>query len=320
MQVLAGTYTQGTDSEGIYAVDFHSETGHLGEPELVIATINPSWLLRSENRLVVANEHGNADGGGEISVFDYDAGKVAERQRFQSQGADPCHLAISSTRLAVANYSGGTVGLFEWQDEHAGEPVATLMPERTGNHPRQKTPHPHGVYFFGPELRVPDLGGDCVYRFDAGSGRQIGRVDVPDGAGPRHLSPDGAFLVNELDNTVMAVGQDGGGESVSALPAGFSGVSSAGEIQQFGEKLYVSNRGHDSIAVIGKTPELEVLQHRESGGRHPRHFLIAAGGKFVLVANKDSNSILSIALREDGLLGDIVSEIYCPSPVHLLPV
>jgi 6-phosphogluconolactonase len=319
MELLAGTYTRGTESQGIYRFDFDPDSGALSAPELLIESDNPSWLLRWGNGLVAVNEHGDERGEGGICVFQANGDGYELTQQVRSGGADPCHLALSADRLAVANYTGGTVALFEWAGGRIGRQVALFQPDRTGRHPRQASPHPHGVYFFSDELRVPDLGGDCIYRLDARTGVLTGRTDIHADAGPRHLSADGNYLVNELDNTVVSLAdlsEQGG--CVSTLPASFSGRSSTAEIQLHGGKLYVSNRGHDSIAVIEMKPALAVVQHRASGGRHPRHFLVTPDGRHLLVANRDTSNLLSIRIAPDGTLGETVAETDCPAPVHLL--
>ncbi|MGD8828993.1 MAG: beta-propeller fold lactonase family protein, partial [Pseudomonadales bacterium] len=189
----------------------------------------------------------------------------------------------------------------------------------TGPHPRQRAPHPHGVYFIGSELWIPDLGGDCIHRHDPGDGRPLGRIDVSPGAGPRHLTAAGDYLINELDNTVQAIDGDRPGRArVSTLPEASRTPSIAAEIQSHRGCLYVSNRGHDSIAVLTTSPELAVVQHVPSGGRHPRHFLVTPDGGHLIVANRDSHNLVAIALDIQGRLVEPVAEVACPSPVHLL--
>ncbi len=318
MELLAGTYTRGTDSNGIYRCTFNPDTGVLSTPALLIECANPSWVLRWRHGLIAVNEHGDAGGEGEISLFQIDDTGVEEIQRVGSGGADPCHLALQGNRLAVANYSGGTVALFEWTADRIGQRIGLFRPDRKGPHPQQASAHPHGVYFHAEELWVPDLGGDCVYRLDPADGTVRGHIDIPAGSGPRHLSPDRAFVVNELNNTVIALDGDTPVAILSTLPPDFYSRSSTAEIQAHGDLLYVSNRGHDSIAVLATRPALAARQHRASGGRHPRHFLISPDGRYLLVANRDSDNIVSIEIAADGSLGEIRSEISCPAPVHLL--
>ncbi|MGE0624111.1 MAG: lactonase family protein [Pseudomonadales bacterium] len=318
MRLLIGTYTHGTTSEGIYTLMLDRETGRLSEPELFVRTENPSWMLSDGARLLVANEHGNADGSGEISLFGLAAGRAREIGRLSSQGADPCHLALAAGRLAVTNYTGGSVALFDWRPQGTPELLAVFRPERTGPHPRQARPHPHGACFVDDELWIADLGGDCIYRLDARTAEPRGRIDVPAGTGPRHLTPDGRYLVGELESTVLPILGRTAGPPIASLPDTFTGRSIAAEIAAHGNRLYVSNRGHDSITVIETSPVPRVLQHRSSGGRHPRHFLVTPDGRYLLVANKDSNSVLAMVLTADGRIGETTDRVSCPSPVQLL--
>ena len=61
-----------------------------------------------------------------------------------------------------------------------------------------------------------------------------------------------------------------------------------------GRFLYVSNRGHDSIALFAIDPHTGSLRFVEttgSGGRMPRSFGIVPGGRFLVAANQDSANV-----------------------------
>jgi 6-phosphogluconolactonase (cycloisomerase 2 family) len=86
--------------------------------------------------------------------------------------------------------------------------------------------------------------------------------------------------------------------------------------------VYASNRGHDSIAVFAhdeKTGALAFIQHAPCGGKTPRHFKIAPGGKWLLCAHQDSDSI-SVLPRDPltGRLGAASDTVTSPSPICLL--
>ena len=85
---------------------------------------------------------------------------------------------------------------------------------------------------------------------------------LPPGSGPRHLAfhPRAPYVyVNgETDSTVSALSFNAQAgtlstfQTVSTLPDGFSGTNTTAEIQvdPAGRFVYVSNRGHDSIAIL----------------------------------------------------------------------
>jgi 6-phosphogluconolactonase len=59
--------------------------------------------------------------------------------------------------------------------------------------------------------------------------------------------------------------------------------------------VYVSNRGHDSIASFGidsESGKLRPLGNVSTGGRNPRNFAIDPTGTRLYAANQDSDTIV----------------------------
>jgi 6-phosphogluconolactonase len=254
-------------------------------------------------------------------------------------GADPCHAALAADgrRLAVANYSSGSVALFTL--DRAGRPVSEaqrIAHEGSGpNRDRQAGPHAHWVGFSagGTQLHSVDLGADAVFLHRLGTG---GAVDTSiayrteAGAGPRHLARHPklpiAYLVTELANTVTVLRAHPDGKftalaTLSTLPKGFTGTSFAAHIavNAAGTRLYISNRGHDSIAVyaIQRDGGLTPLQHAGSGGHWPRLFLLREADGEMLVANERSGNIARLPLGRDGRLGAAAKGLALPGVVFL---
>jgi 6-phosphogluconolactonase len=182
-----------------------------------------------------------------------------------------------------------------------------------------------------------DLGLDklLVRRFDAATG-SLTPADPPfvamdPGAGPRHVAfaPSGEFVyaVNELASTVTVLAyQPGPGtlrrvQTVPTLPPGFSGNNWGAEIvaDAKGRSLYVSNRGHDSIAVFGMHPDdgtLQPLQWVPSGGTTPRHFAMDPTGQWLLLANQGSDTVDLLRIDStSGLLTPTDRSLAVASPV-----
>jgi 6-phosphogluconolactonase len=344
--VFVGTYTDG-ESRGIYRLRFDDRTGALGLEGLAAATTSPSFLTTDpKGRLLLAvnEDDRTAPGEGGVSSFAVEAGTGALRFLSQqpSGGAWPCHLVLEARgRFAlVANY-GGSVTVLPLSAEGLLSPVvARADPEGRGPHARQEGSHAHGVYLDAAQRRllVPDLGLDkvLVYAFDAAHGR-LAPADPPaaalgPGAGPRHLawSPDGRFLhaVNELDSTVTTFAWDGrrleSRGTVRTLPDDFRGESSTAEIAAHpnGRFLYVSNRGHDSLAVFAVDPATGSLRRTAvapAGGKTPRHFALSPSGRFLLAAHQDSNTV--VVFRIDPATGGLAAvgdPVRVPRPVCLL--
>ena len=346
--VLVGTYTDKTESNGIYAFDFDPSTGKLTPKGLAAETSNPSWLAVHPNGkwVYAANESGKQSA---ISAFSVDpaSGKLTLLNQLPSEGEDPCYLSFdkSGKYLFVANYTSGTVAVFPiLNDGKLGAPTSVVKDSgHLGpNKERQEGPHAHWIQP-SPDNRfvlVADLGLDeiLVYRFNPANG-SIARNEpafakVAPGAGPRHgmFSFDGkfVFVVSELNSTVTTFSYDqgrgslNGPQATSMLPNDFHGRNDAAEIglHPSGRGLYASNRGHDSIAVFriddlkGTLTSVGIFP---TGGKEPRHFAVDPTGWFVLAENQYSNSI--VVFKVDVPKGDLVqiSETRnIPSPVCLV--
>jgi 6-phosphogluconolactonase len=86
---------------------------------------------------------------------------------------------------------------------------------------------------------------------------------------------------------------------LSTLPPGFDHPSLAAEVRvdPAGTTVYVSNRGHDSIASFTFSDgTLDVLTIVPSRGRGPRNFALHPVGDSLVVANQYSNLVSRFAI------------------------
>jgi 6-phosphogluconolactonase len=297
---LVGTYTNKTESKGIYAYEFDAETGKLTAKGLAAETPDPSFVAVHPNGKFVyaVNESGKQSA---VSAFALDAqsGKLTLLNQLPALGEDPCYVTFDKTGkyVLIANYTSGNVAVFPiLADGKLGEHTALLTD--TGvvgpNKKRQEGPHAHwiGLSARNRFAYVADLGLDrvLIYNFDAAKGT-LARGDAPSsdtkagaakpndafsvslspGMGPRHVafSPDGDFIyvLGELQSTVTVFANDAREtyremQRISALPEGFSGRNDAAEIalHPSGRWLFTSNRGHDTIAVFAVDPQKGTLR------------------------------------------------------------
>ena len=157
----------------------------------------------------------------------------------------------------------------------------------------------------------------------------LDRTKTHPGAGPRHFAfgKDGrfAYVNNELDNTVVAYAVDETGpltalQTLSTLPEGFSGTSHTAEIavHPSGRWLYVSNRGHDSLAVFGieKDGTLVPVEIKAPGLKEPRGFEIDPSGRWLVVGGQNSDELLSLPIDpQTGRLGEVAGRAKMSKPV-----
>ncbi len=345
-----GTYTTKTESKGIYAYEFDSDTGKLTPKGVAAETPDPSWVAvhPSGKYVYAANEAGKASA---VSAFAIDpkSGKLKLLNQIPSLGEDPCYLSFakSAKYVLVANYSSGTIAVFPiLADGRLGEHTAFVKDQgATGpNKERQEAPHAHWIGVTPGNLFafVADLGLDeiMMYRFDGNTGSLVPHepafATLDPGAGPRHvaLHPSGRFVyvMNELKSTVTVFSSAAQKKNqpylvpqqqISALPKNFTGRNDAAEVAVHpnGRFLYASNRGHDSIAVFAiddgrgtLTPVADV----PTGGNEPRHFAIDPSGNYLLAENQLSNNIVVFRINPaTGGLTPTGQVVEVPSPVNL---
>jgi 6-phosphogluconolactonase len=308
-----GTYTRTGASKGIYSARLDGDTGALTGVELVAEPTDPAWLALSPDKKVLYTIHGSAAQAIAFRV-DRATGKLTRIPSEASPAASPpSHLAVDATgrTLLAANYRDGFVAAIPIRADGSLGNANTIAHEGKGTHPtRQEKPHVHSVTL-SPDNRfviVADLGLDRVfsYALDANAAKLTPAnppfVTTLAGAGPRHFkfAPDGrrAFVINELNNTITAFDYDAARgaltakQSISTLPAGFTGSNTTAEIRVHpsGRFVYGSNRGHDSIAVfaIDAAGTLSVVEVVKTGGQNPRNFALSPDGKWLVCGHQDT--------------------------------
>ena len=347
--LYVGTYTESTRSEGIYLIRMDRRSGQLRRIGAVAAGPNPSFLAIHPNRRVLYAVNELEKGAVSAFAIARDTGALTRLNQQPSEGGAPCYVSLDrSGRVAlVANYAGGSVALLAIQPDGALAPAAQVV-QHAGTGPnaeRQAAPHAHCI-LADPSNRfvlAADLGADhvFVYRLDL-DGTSLRHVEGGDavmrpGAGPRHLAFHPTlplvFVANELDSTVATLRFDAGRGTLSPLdarstiPAGWGGTGTNYpadiHVASSGRTLYVSNRGHNSIAVFSvaaSTGEgaLVLDQTISTEGDWPRNFSLDPTGRWLLVANQRSDSVVVLGRDPDnGSLTPTRQRIAIPSPVCL---
>jgi 6-phosphogluconolactonase len=349
--LYVGTYTDGGRSDGIYLVRMDRRSGKLRQVGSVDAGANPSFLAIHPNGRVLyaVNELEEYKGRptGAVSTFAIarDTGALTRLNEQPSEGGAPCYVSAdrSGRVVLVANYVGGSIAVLPIQANGALATPAHVV-QHTGKGPnaeRQEAPHAHCI-LPDPSNRfalAADLGVDrvFVYRLDF-DGKSLHHVEGGDavmrpGAGPRHIAFHPTlplvFVANELDCTVATLRFDAERGALSpldtrsTLPAGWTGTNYPADIHvaSTGRTLYVSNRGHNSIAVFSiaeSTGALVLDQVVSTEGDWPRNFSLDPTGRWLLVANQRSNSIVVFGRDpNNGRLTPTRERIAIPSPVCL---
>jgi 6-phosphogluconolactonase len=346
-RVYISTYTE-KGRDGIYLAELDSLTGDLRLIRIVAAVKKASFFALHPTRHYLYStcevDDFRDSKGGAVSAFRIDlaTGSLTLLNCQSSGGEGPHYLSVDreGKNALVANYHGGSVAVLPIRaDGTLGAATSTVLHHGSSvDKNRQTGPHPHAIDVDSTNgfAFVADLGLDKVlmYRFDAATGTLVpnnpSALASSPGAGPRHIAfhPSGkwAYVINELDSTINALGYDSKTgilrlmDTLSTLPVDAKEENITGEvvIHPNGKFLYGSNRGHDSIAVFGidqTTGRLNSLGHCPAGGRSPRNFNIDPSGRFLLSANLDSDSITVLQIDPvSGKLSRTAHEIKVPQP------
>lgn len=312
---LVGTYTQGTKSEGIYSLIL-SDKGKLESIKLLAKTDNPSYLAFSPDKKYVyaANETGKESA---VSAFRFD--KENESLTFLNSlpvTGNPCHLSCSDKHVITANYSGGSISVFErGKDGLLSEKVQEIVqPKKNFGNNHFGMSNVHQV-LFSPDssfLMVTNLGSDHVYTYvyhpDSANNvlEEKYQIKVQKGSGPRHLvfTRNGRYLylVQELNGgiTVFSATKDGKLNIIqeTTLITDRTKKFAAAEIALSPDEkfLYASDRIETNNITCFKVSKengtLSFVEQVYTDGVNPRFFTLTNDGKYIIVGNQQTNNIV----------------------------
>ena len=343
LHFYVGTYAaqQGVASggQGIYPLSFNRahRTWALGTPDPIAQNVSFGVYSPRHKLYYLLDEQAD----GKVGIYARGDNTWEKRRSVSSRGDSPCYAALDAHEqvLAMANYNTGDVVFYAL--DKGGLPIEpAIIRQNAGSGPnkdRQAGPHAHCVKFAPDQTAIysVDLGTDqvLVYAFDAAAGK-IGDARValqaPGGVGPRHLAfhPNGrnAYVVCEIGNCVLALELQADGtftlvQQISSLPADFTAHSQAAHLvlNARGDRLYMSNRGHNSVGVfaIDDTGRLSLLQVSPTLGDWPRFFLMLEAEKQLLVAHQNSGDLVAFDIQPDGTLSPTGQKLSVPIPVFI---
>ena len=310
---------------------------------------SPSFLeIHPSGRYLYAvNREGTKDHPewGSVNAYAIDAntGKLTFLNSKPSMGAGPCHVNLdyNGQWLFVSNYRSGNLSLYSILLEgYIGDLKDVVQHYGSGvNEQRQENPHIHSIkpcpgsrYILAADLGIDEL---KEYKLDPVTGELYPTghpIVTKPGSGPRHFtfhpSADYVYIAEELSSTVSVYAFIPEKEKtfiqrISTLPEDYDGKNTVADIHidPEGKHLYVSNRGHNSLAVFSidqSSGKLSPTGHESTLGEIPRNFLVDPKGEYVFVANQNTDEV--VLFKRDpstGKLTGINKKISVPSPVCL---
>lgn len=315
MKGYIGTY-EGVGSIGIYGFALDGKSGGMQGGALVCEAPDAKFLALEGGVLAAPVKRGSRAG---ICLVDVRSeagggGTVCRKEEFLTERVPSCFVGMDGGRLFTANFHEGTVSVYGVDGLKAVLEKRILIGEGAGC---------HQVLFSGQRMLVPCMELDEVRVFERdGDFTEAGRIRFPEGCGPRHGVCDREgkrlFIVGQKNNRLYCFHRMEDGEfreewNLGLLDETEGAGSEAAAIRLSADErfLYVSVRGADIAAVISlENQPAKVVQRKGCGGRHPRDLVLAAGGKFLITANRDSGDLVSFPVdRESGRIGEACGRV-----------
>ena len=307
--------------KGIYIVKLNEETQELSVIQHIITPDYPSYMLVKNNNLYITYKNANRlNNGGGLGSFAIYKDELIINNSYNSNGRSYTHLYVSDNEryLFAANYQVGATDAYLLDNNRIKEKICSMPHSGLGPDllKRQTGPHCHyiGSTPDNKYIYAVDLGADRIIMYQCNEGvlkeAPNHNFNVIPGSGPRHMifSQDGnfAYLVNEIANNIMVFKYRDEYlnliQVINTTPRHFHGFSSASgiKISNSGNHLFVSNRGHDSIALyrINQETGKLTLLYMVHTGKNPRDFNLI-DDKYIIVGAKDDNEIELFTFNED---------------------
>lgn len=304
IKMLVGTYTEGTEAEGVYLYAFNTENGAARLLDVALSG-NPSFVIASPDGSLAYAVNEFNDGRQGMSSFVIDGDNIDPLNSivmpdYLVDGRDPCNILLAGGRVISSNYTGGSASAYSLNaDGSIADPLQFIG--RESSHMHCAVLSPDGKYLF-----ITDLGRDQVLRFETGAepfGPSTIAWENADSFqyGPRHMvfSADGrfAYLLCELGDILVVFSYaDGELTPIQTLRAykGKGHGSADIHISPDGRFLYTSHRlRKDGISIFAIDPSSGLVKRKgfKRTGVHPRNFAISPDGRYLLCACRDSNRI-----------------------------
>lgn len=324
-----GTLFIGTYSDGFYAYDYKT-----GEEIAKADMPNPSFLALHGNRIYAVSEMPDET----ASVYAWRWGGNgfellgSQPTGLPEGGEDPCHVVTDGERLAVSNYSGGTLAIYSLREDGSIGPLDSLIVSRAGGQDpvRQCTPHVHCAAFTpdGKNLVFSEFSADAIGEVTLtplGIDNYRTATMVPIEYGPRHILFDKQgkhfYVIGELSGKIAVYDYEDGQftmkQTVRADQVDARGAADI-HLSPDGKFLYASLRlKNDGIAIfsVDHDGRLTYVGYQLTGP-HPRNFAVTENE--VIVACRDNNAIEFYKRnRKTGLLSDTGRRISAEKPVFV---
>ncbi len=327
------------DERGLYLIEFVNKKFVIKDFFNTIGL--PTYIVNMNHYYYVSFKNDSCNKGAGIGSYFINDTKINELSFYNSSGRSYSHLCVDEDEkyLFCANYNVGATAFYSIKDHMILNKIGSYHHEGHGPDllKRQVGPHAHCVGFLPDNhyLYSVDLGSDKIYIYDYKNSELYNlesyNLNILPGSGPRHMifSLDGrfAYVICEITNRIFVYKYKNNHfsliQSIHCIPRHFKGFSCASAIRltSNGHHLFVSNRGHDSIAmyrVNNENGKLSLL-YMVHTAKDPIDFYII-DDKYIIVCCLNSHKLQVLYFDENDellTLSDIELSIPYPSSISL---
>lgn len=295
-------YIGNCSKNGIYHYEF--KNGELRKEFFTKDFARCTYLCTSRKNLysVVELQKTDKETQGYVLAYKKENKRLKNIDKKISYGQGPCHIEINEKMkmLYVSNYIDGYLTIFKLnKDGTIGNKIYSHIENKEKSHLHcVKALMKQGFFF------VVDLGANVLIAYEIINEdiKEISRIQFEQGTEPRHIAinKDKIYIISEKsckiyiikfkEKELNIIGE------VSILPndikkqENYTGC--AIKISKDLKFLYASIREHNSISIYKiKKDNLEMIQNISCEGKIPRDLELDKTGKYLLVANQDSNDV-----------------------------
>lgn len=337
-----GTYTEDLGwvvgkGEGFYIYSFNPDSGTLTYECTSPYIANPIYVAVNPDKKIIyaGSQTFKTDkvDFGRVETYKYhsDSNIIERINSVSSMGISPVYLGFNKdlSYAFVANYGGG-IAFLPVKENIVDEATSYLYHEGKSTHWRQEASHPHMIEPINDSLiYVSDLGTNKLYVYKIVQNElklQKEVVLANAESGPRYFVVSNehnlVYILNELNSTVEVLNTNTF-EQVQLVPAldtvnYKAGGSADIKIHPSGKFMYTCTRGDAnviSLFSINDNGSIQLVSTLPSKGKTPRSFVFGPNGKFLIVANQNSDNIVVFKINtETGELTETGVDIEVPSP------
>lgn len=226
-----------------------------------------------------------------------------------SYGQGPCHIEVNEKNkiILVSNYINGYLTVFKLNDDGSiGEKLFSSLENNQKSHLHCAKAYKNGKFFF-----TIDLGENLIVAYEVKDDKvkEISRLKLEGNSGPRHmaLSKNKLYIITEKSCELYYIKFKNKKlyviDKISLLPKNIEKkedyTGCAIKLSKNNKKIYTTIRGHNSISVFKiRGKKLKIIENICCHGETPRDLGIDSKGKYLLVANQNSNEVAIFKIKK----------------------